>query len=166
MPNFLKTSLHATLTVVRVWVLVSSLLLLLLPLFGCSHSPLAPSTTLPAPAQTAPTVSDVVVPGSWTDNFNTGLSERWQSNDYTGIGPTQFRSDNVDFSFGMLREKLTQSFENGQLVSKGVEVQSKQVYGFGTYTFVMRTSSTSETPDGQGQMLLCQRLGNGNRLGV
>src|SRR5690348_789308 len=60
---------------------------------------------------------------------------------------------NVDLSQGMLCLKLQQQQGGKGVISTGAELQSKQAFGFGTYEWVMRTSSTSETPYGEGTVV-------------
>lgn len=50
----------------------------------------------------------------------------------------------------MLCLKLKQQQGGNGVISTGAELQSKQAFGFGTYEWVMRTSSTSATPYGEG----------------
>src|ERR1700736_1635841 len=57
----------------------------------------------------------------------------------------------LDFSSGMLRIKVTQTYNSsGGISSVGGELQSKNALAFGTYEWVMRASSTSSTPTGSG----------------
>jgi beta-glucanase (GH16 family) len=57
----------------------------------------------------------------------------------------------LDFSEDMLRIGVEQARgPDGVVVSKGGAIQSKQVFGFGTYTVVMRQSSTAVTSLGKG----------------
>jgi beta-glucanase (GH16 family) len=65
-----------------------------------------------------------------------------------------FTPDAVDFSQGMLRIGVTQTLgPDGVVRSTGGEIQSREVFGYGTYEFVMRLASTSETADGVGRVL-------------
>lgn len=76
---------------------------------------------------------------------------QWKSADSKpGINLGGYVPDNLDFP-GMLRIWIDQTPDatNG-MNSVGGALQSKQKFGFGTYTFVMRQSSTSATSDGAG----------------
>jgi beta-glucanase (GH16 family) len=57
-----------------------------------------------------------------------------------------YHAENVDFVDGVLRLKLTQSKKG----SEGGEIMSKDLFGYGTYTFVMRMSSTASGPTAAG----------------
>jgi endo-1,3-1,4-beta-glycanase ExoK len=85
---------------------------------------------------------------AWSDDFSGGkLSSRWMASN-GGLG---FSPKHVDLSKGMLSLRLTQTKnEKGEFTSLGAEVQTRKVYGFGTYTWEMRASSTAETPTGEG----------------
>ncbi len=119
------------------------------------HGPLSPSpvpTHSTQPTSNPPTTDPPVstpVPGSWSDDFSGGvLSSQWQAN---GGGRWGVAADHVDMSQGMLGLRLTQTRNaDGSFTSTGGEVQSLQTYGFGTYTWVARMSSTASTPNGPG----------------
>lgn len=85
---------------------------------------------------------------AWSDDFSGGkLSNRWMASN-GGLG---FSSKHVDLSHKMLGLRLTQAKnEKGEFISLGAEVQTHKVYGFGTYTWEMRASSTANTPNGAG----------------
>lgn len=100
------------------------------------------------PSATAPT---------FTDDFKGGQLDLNKWDIATSPMPNQrpdnygvYKAEMVDLSGGLLKLGLTQSRQNGKVVSQGGEIKSKQVFGYGTYTFVMRMSSTSDTPDGPG----------------
>lgn len=65
-----------------------------------------------------------------------------------------FTPDALDFSQGMLRIGVTQTLgPDGIVMSSGGEIQSREVFGYGTYEFVMRLASSSETAEGVGRVL-------------
>lgn len=84
----------------------------------------------------------------WSDDFSGGkLSNRWMAS----TGGLGFSPKYVDMSKGMLGLKLTQTKnKKGEFVSLGAEVQTREVYGFGTYTWEMRSSSTAAEPNAIG----------------
>ena len=57
---------------------------------------------------------------------------------------------NVDLITGMLRLTLTQSVSDGLATSEGAEIRSKQLFGYGSFVWVARAASTSDTPNGVG----------------
>lgn len=65
-----------------------------------------------------------------------------------------FDPSNVDLSKGLLSLRVIQSRGPNGITSSGGEIQSKRVFGYGTYEFTMRMGSTSETPDGPGNQPL------------
>lgn len=105
-------------------------------------------------AQAAFAVHPAPVP-TFVDNFNgptlntaNWIVSNWTSKNYGGAGSdVTFTSSNIDLSQGMLRMELTQPTAT---TSTGAEIQSKQTFGYGTYTTVMRMSSTSSTASGAG----------------
>ena len=52
---------------------------------------------------------------------------------------------------GAIRIRVTQRFVSGEAQSFGGAIISKDRFGFGTYEFEMRMSSTSATPNGEGK---------------
>jgi endo-1,3-1,4-beta-glycanase ExoK len=92
------------------------------------------------------------------DNFNTGNLDtaKWSvpdrsappsgSNHTTLVSPA-----NVDLSQGVLCLKLTQVKQAGKIVSVGAQIESKQTFGYGIYSFTMRMSTTSATAAGKGK---------------
>jgi endo-1,3-1,4-beta-glycanase ExoK len=68
-----------------------------------------------------------------------------------GVNKGTLVADHVDLSTGMLRLRLTQRIENGLATSEGAEIRSKKLFGYGTYVWVARATSTSPTPDGVGR---------------
>jgi hypothetical protein len=105
------------------------------------------NATLQAAAPTAP-------PGAtFFDNFSSGSLDttKWIPSNWGAPGGGQFVPSNLDFSSGMLRIKVTQSYNSsGGIASVGGELQSKNALGFGAYEWVIRASSTSSTPTGSG----------------
>jgi endo-1,3-1,4-beta-glycanase ExoK len=96
--------------------------------------------------------------GSFSDTFNTGVLDpsKWlASNGFapgsiSGVNYGSFVPSNVDMSKGMLCLKLQQTQGASGTLSVGAEIQSLTTYGYGTYEWVMRTSSTASTPTGTG----------------
>jgi beta-glucanase (GH16 family) len=103
-------------------------------------------TTSPPPTSPQP---------SFSDTFSTGSMDttKWQVNaftqvNYAGAGSTLTSSaGGCDYSTGMLRITLTQPTAS---TSTGCELQSKMAFGYGTYEWSIRASSTSVTPHGAG----------------
>jgi len=102
-----------------------------------------------APAIGTPTFSDTF---GGTLDTSKWLVAQWKSADSKpGINLGSYVPEQLDFSTGTLRIQIDQvSDPTNGVNSKGGAIQSKQKFGFGTYTFVMRQSSTSPTPDGAG----------------
>jgi endo-1,3-1,4-beta-glycanase ExoK len=67
-----------------------------------------------------------------------------------GLNAGTLSAKNVDLSTGMLRLTLTQSISGELVTSVGAEIRSKQLFGYGTYIWVARAASTSDTPHGAG----------------
>jgi endo-1,3-1,4-beta-glycanase ExoK len=96
--------------------------------------------------------------GSFSDTFSTGNLDpsKWlASNGFapgsiSGVNYGSFVPTNVDLSKGMLCLKLQQQQGSSGVLSAGGEIQSLTTYGYGTYEWVMRASSTSSTPTGPG----------------
>jgi endo-1,3-1,4-beta-glycanase ExoK len=96
--------------------------------------------------------------GSFSDSFSTGTLDpsKWlASNGFapgsiSGVNYGSFVPSNVDLSKGMLCLKLQQQQGSSGVLSVGGEIQSLTTYGYGTYEWVMRASSTSSTPTGAG----------------
>jgi hypothetical protein len=86
------------------------------------------------------------------DNFSSGTldTSKWIASNWGAPGGGTFVPSYLDFSTGMLRIKVTQTNSGGGVASVGGELQSKKAFGFGTYEWVMRASSTSSTPNGSG----------------
>jgi endo-1,3-1,4-beta-glycanase ExoK len=93
----------------------------------------------------------------FSDTFSAGKldTSRWIASDGKAPGTKgrhegTFSPSNLDFSQGMLRLTVTQKADGAKFVSQGGEIHSKELFGYGTYEFVMRVASTSTTPDGKG----------------
>ena len=87
------------------------------------------------------------------DDFSKGSldTSKWIPSNWSAPGGGTFVPSYLDFSTGMLRIKVTQSYNSsGGISSVGGELQSKNALGFGTYEWVMRAASTSTTPNGSG----------------
>src|SRR5882724_1450675 len=68
----------------------------------------------------------------------------------SGVNAGTLSAQHVDLSTGMLRLRLTQTVSGKLATSVGAEIRSKQLFGYGTYVWVARAASTSETPTGAG----------------
>ena len=94
----------------------------------------------------------------WSDNFNTGVlnASRWiianepAPGSIAGVNSGSFVPRNVDMSKGMLCLKLQQAKGSNGIISTGGLIYTAQTYGYGTYRWTMRASSTSSTPYGSG----------------
>jgi beta-glucanase (GH16 family) len=70
-----------------------------------------------------------------------------------GINVGQYVPSAIDFAQGMLRITVQQQDVGGVVQSTGGAIISKERFGFGTYEFDMRMSSSSPTPEGDGKTL-------------
>src|SRR5579872_6776482 len=78
----------------------------------------------------------------------------WTVSDWSAPGGGVFRPEKIDLSQGLLRISLTQTEDgHGSVDSVGGEIQTKVAFGYGTYEWTMRMSSTSPTKDGYGQVV-------------
>ncbi len=103
--------------------------------------------------------ASVVFAQSFSDDFRAGKldTSKWNIATYKspdskpGLNSGSYVPENLDFLRGMLCIKVTQQ-KGGpdNILSHGGAIISKERFGFGTYEFVMRMSSTSATPDGVG----------------
>ena len=87
------------------------------------------------------------------DDFSKGSldTSKWIPSNWGAPGGGRFVPSYLDFSTGMLRIKVTQTYNSsGGIASVGGELQSKNALGFGIYEWVMRAASTSTTPNGSG----------------
>src|ERR1700722_1060535 len=92
---------------------------------------------------------------NFEEHFNTGVlnTRVWLVSDWRAPGGGVFRPENIDLSQGLLRISLTQTENSdGSVSSVGGEIQTKATFGYGTYEWTMRMSSTSPTKDGYGQV--------------
>ena len=97
--------------------------------------------------------SGVPAGATFYDDFSKGSldTSKWIPSNWGAPGGGTFVPSYLDFSSGMLRIKVTQTYNSsGGIASVGGELQSKNALGFGTYEWVMRASSTSSTPNGSG----------------
>lgn len=126
--------------------------------FAPSPAP-APPSPAPAPSP-APTPTPAPAPApTFSDQFNTGQldTSKWIVSNWgapgsiPGVNQGTFTPTNVDLSQGVLRLKLEQQEGTNGVISTGAELQSSQAFGFGTYEWIIRTSSTSATPYGDGR---------------
>ncbi len=104
-------------------------------------------------------------PTGWIENFNSfdEFEKNWaieqtgpeQKFGIPGVGVKKsFDTSNVMFmEGGILRLKLNLWDDEGTLTSSGALVYSKEKYGYGTYEWCMRMSSTATSPDGLGDAL-------------
>jgi len=99
---------------------------------------------------------------NFSDDFSAGKldTSKWEIATYrspdskAGVNEGKYVADAFDFATGMLRIKVTQRQEsNGLVRSMGGAIISKERFGYGNYEFVMRMSTTADTPDGQGKTL-------------
>lgn len=114
-----------------------------------------PPVVVPPPAP----VPSPVLP-SFSDSFAGGKldTSKWIPSDWSapgnipGVHAGRFSPDALDFSHGCLRIKVSQTKNpDGSTTSIGGELQSRQRFGFGTYEWILRASSTSQTPEGSGR---------------
>lgn len=93
---------------------------------------------------------------TFEEHFNEGAinTNVWVVSNWGAPGGGTFSPANIDLSQGLLRISLTQTKNsNGSISSVGGELQTKAAYGYGTYEWVMRMSSTSPTRSGYGQVV-------------
>ena len=117
----------------------------------------------PPPGGGTSNSADFTVEGGWEDNFDgTALDEqRWRILNESGPGSVTgehasfYRADHVVVSDGFLSLGLTQ--ENGAVddnpngvISDGALIASRLTYGYGTYEWRMRLTSTATSPAGEG----------------
>ncbi len=99
----------------------------------------------------------------FSDDFNTGKldTNKWKIGTYKSpdshpdVNDGVYIPEALDFSHGMLAITSTQprnhsGHRGGAVQSYGGIIISKERFGYGTYEFVMRMSTTSPTPDGKG----------------
>ncbi|PYX08140.1 MAG: hypothetical protein DMG88_11730 [Acidobacteria bacterium] len=109
----------------------------------------------------ASTLVSVGGSGTLSDSFNSGSLDatQWLASNgsapgnISGVNYGSFVPSNVDLSKGVLCLKLQQQQGGSGVLSVGGEIQSLTTYGYGTYEWVMRASSTSSTPAGAGSVV-------------
>ena len=92
---------------------------------------------------------------TFVENFNTGVlnTKVWIVSNWGAPGGGVFRPANIDLSQGLLRVSLTQTKNSdGSISSVGGELQTRATFGYGTYEWTIRMSSTSPTKNGYGQI--------------
>lgn len=118
-----------------------------------------PTPVPPTPIPPTPIPPTPIPPGAtFSDTFSSGsldtskwIVSNWTSNNYAGAGSNvTWTPGNLDFSEGLLRMMLTQPTAS---TSTCGEIQSKQTFGFGTYTSVMRQSSTAASATAAGSVV-------------
>lgn len=95
------------------------------------------------------------------DDFSNGKldTSKWVVVEKEGIAGSlpgknwgAYRAEYVQVFPGVVRFAMTQELQpSGKVISLGSEIESVDAYGYGTYTFVMRMSSTADQPDASGQ---------------
>jgi len=95
---------------------------------------------------------------TFTDNFNSLNRVTWEVSDGDAPGEidsnrSEFDPDNVSIIDGYLRLRVVQTPGDGQIRSSGAEISTSRDFGYGVYEFRMRTSTTSQTPLGEGESL-------------
>jgi endo-1,3-1,4-beta-glycanase ExoK len=106
------------------------------------------------PVRSVPAVN----PPTFSDTFSGGMLDATKWFVDTGRAPGNIpgknsgtlNPKNIDLATGMLRLTLTQSVSDGLATSEGGEIRSKQLFGYGSYVWVARAASTSDTPNGVG----------------
>jgi beta-glucanase (GH16 family) len=95
---------------------------------------------------------------SFSDSFNSRQldTSKWTIATYQspdskpGINRGVYVPENIDLSQGVLRIAVTQKRSGDEVQSAGGALISKELFGFGTYEFEMRMSSTASTPQASG----------------
>src|SRR4051812_8985985 len=98
---------------------------------------------------------------TFSDNFNLGRLDatKWTVATYhspdsePGVNNGVYVAPKLNFARGMLRIEVTQQKSGTEVQSFGGAVISKKLFGFGTYEFVMRMSSTASRPYASGGTL-------------
>ncbi len=98
---------------------------------------------------TPPTFSDAFSGGTLDAN-NWFVDTGRAPGNIAGVNSGTLSAKHVDLSTGMLRLILNQSVSDGLATSVGAEIRSKRLFGYGTYVWVARAASTSDTPNGAG----------------
>lgn len=94
---------------------------------------------------------------TFSDTFNTGTLDaaKWTATNGSAPGgstvnTSTFASSHVSLAQGLLQLNLTQAGASNPITSIGGEIVSIPTFGFGTYEWVMRSGSSSLTPNGAG----------------
>ena len=101
-------------------------------------------------AEPAPPTFHETFSGGTLDQNNWFIDTGRAPGNVAGVNNGTLSAENVDLSTGMLRLKLTQTVAGTLATSTGAEIRSKQSFGYGTYVWVARAASTSDTPRGAG----------------
>lgn len=119
-------------------------------LFG-KKKPAPVPVPVPTPAPTSTPVPVPVPVPTFVDTFSgLSLSSDWIVSDWGAPQGGTFVPANVELQ-GMLCLKLQQTIAaNGEVTSVGGEIQLNKLFGYGTYEWTARASSTSPTPTGTG----------------
>jgi len=94
---------------------------------------------------------------SFVENFDSLNQDMWIIADWRAPGNTgnhagDFYPGNIDIIDGYLRIRVDQERNAaGMFISSGGEIYTHQQFGYGTYEFRMRASTTSPTPYGEGE---------------
>jgi beta-glucanase (GH16 family) len=115
----------------------------------------------------AAAIAATTSPAVFSDHFSTGKldTSKWLASNgpapgnISGVNYGSFIPSNVDLSKGMLCLKVQQQQGPTGVHSVGGELQSLTTFGYGTYEWVMRASSTSSTPTGPGSVVSGQISG-------
>lgn len=81
-------------------------------------------------------------------DFSNGINSDWAISSWKAPGEQSiFNKENVFIKDGVLCIKLSQTKNDDEsFTSIGGEISTVQKFGFGTYEFIMRTSSTASSP--------------------
>lgn len=102
-----------------------------------------------APSQGAPAFFDRFDAGE-LDTSKWDIARYKSPDSKPGINAGYYTPATLDFSSGMLRIAVDQTETNDGVHSSGGAIISKGRFGYGTYEFVMRMTSPSPSPGGQG----------------
>ena len=108
--------------------------------------------TLSTTAQLTPAFSDDFGGGK-LDTHKWAIATYQSPDSKPGINQGRYSTANVDLQQGLLCIRVSQKVVDGEVQSSGGAIISKDRFGFGTYEFEMRMSSTSPTPNGVGKPL-------------
>jgi len=123
---------------------------LLAKLFGKKAAP-APSPVPTGPTPQVPTPTPVVIEPpaapkqpTFVEDFSN--LDRWTVSFWEAPGGGKFIKANAVISNGMLCLKLQQTKTDAGIASVGGEVATKEKFGYGTYEFEVKASSTAKSP--------------------